>query len=178
VEVGVKLVSSLTLNAAALWACAGPARATGIETFRRGFELCVVARDANEPGVCHASSRSGRTLLVTLPALLSSSDVQRAMAVTKSSWYVLSGSHRTSTLRLKLKPERLRRAEMAFDRVVGLGEQVALLIDGEAVGILVFQHPPQGNEIVIDSSFFSDGTEKEKELETRRLAAQINSTLY
>jgi len=173
----MKLLSLLGPNMEALWACGGYGRETTAETFRRGFELCVVAHDAHGEGVSRALSTTGAALLVSLPALLSSSDVKRAKAVTKSSWYVLSGSHRTSTLLLKLKPETMGRVHQAIDRVVHRGDQVAILLDGEIVGVLVFQHALNGGEIAIDASFFSDGTEKEKELETRRLAQQINATL-
>lgn len=174
----MKLMSSFMLNTAALWACTGYGHGAAVESFRRGFELCVVARDANRQGVCCASSASGRALLINLPALLSSSDLKRAKAVSKSSWYVLSGSHLTSTLLLTLKPDAAVRVQAAIERVIGCGDQVAILLHGEIIGVLMFSHSIDGGEIAIDASFFSDGTEREKELEARQLARQIKATLY
>lgn len=174
----MKLVSSLLVNTAALWACAASGHGSTAETFRRGFELCVVARDANEGRVTQAISRQGQSLLIKLPAVLSSADLKWAKAVTKSTWFVLSGSHLASTLRLKLKPAAVAGFQATLDRVIGGGDQIAILLNGEVVGVLVFTHRLAADEIAIDASFFSDGTEEEKESDTQQLAQQIKSTLY
>lgn len=174
----MKLMSSLMPDPSSLWGCSVYNHETSGETFRRGFELCVVARDSAEVTVTKTVSATGDTFLVNLPAALSSSDVSRARAVTKSSWYMLSGSHRTSTLLLKLKSGPAARFRSILAKVVSRGDQIAILLNGEVIGVLMFHHQLTGDEIAIDASFFSDGTEKEKELDTRNLAQQINSTLY
>lgn len=175
----MKLVSSPIINSEipTPWVHCEDRTAAG-EIFRPGFELCVVALDADGDGVYRASSAMGRSLLVNLPAIISSSDLKQAKAATENSWYVLSGGHHSSTLLLKLKSGAVARAQKAVERVVARGEQVAILLDGEIVGVLVFQNSLTGSEIAIDASFFSEGTEKEKGLETRRLAQQINATLF
>jgi len=174
----MKMMSSLMLNAVAFWGCSAWGRETTTETFRRGFELCVVSSDAGDQTVSRAVSRSGAPLFVHLPAALSSSDLKKAKAVTKSSWYVLSGSHRTSTLLLKLKSAAVSQFQESIHQAVSRGDKVAILLNGEVIGILMFERRPTGDELAIDASFFSEGTENEKEIETRHLAQQINSTLY
>ena len=174
----MKMMSSITLNTVAPWGCNAWAREPTTETFRRGFELCVVARDAANGNVSAVASSTGDTVLINLPAALSSSDLKRVRAITKSSWYVLSGSHRTSTLLLKLKPSASARFQATLGGVISHGDQVAMLLNGEVIGMLLFQRQLTGEEIAIDASFFSEGTEKEKETVTRSLARQISSTLY
>jgi hypothetical protein len=174
----MKLMSSVLLDPSSLWGCTAYSHETSVETFRRGFELCVVARDSTEATVTKAVSSTGDAFLINLPAALSSSDVSRARAVTKSSWYMLSGSHRTSTLLLKLKSGPAAHFRSILAEVISRGGQIAILLNGEVIGVLMFNHQLTGDEIAIDASFFSDGTEKEKESDTRNLALQINSTLY
>jgi hypothetical protein len=175
----MKMMSSLMLNAVAFWGCSAWGReSTATETFRRGFELCVVSNDSGDQTVSRALDRSGTPFFVHLPSALSSSGLKKAKAVTKSSWYVLSGSHRTSTLLLKLKPAAVSEFHEAITQVVSRGDKVAILLNGEVIGILMFERQPAGDELAIDASFFSEGTENEKEIETRNLAQQINSTLY
>lgn len=173
----MKTMSSLMLDTEALPGCCAWDREPTTEIFRRGFELCVVARDDGEGTVVPAASSIGTDVLVSLPAVLSSSDLTRATAVTKSAWYVLSGSHRTSTLSLKLRPGAAARFQVAVGEMIGRGDRVALLLDREVVGVLRFQHALTGDELAIDASFFCEGTEREKEACTRSFARQINSTL-
>lgn len=171
-------MSLLLVNTATLWACSAIGHENPIRNFRPGFELCVVARDAAADNVAPAVGRNGQTLLVQLPALLSSSDLKRVKAVTKSAWYLLSGNHRSSTLLLELKAAAIAGFRAALDRVISRGDQVAILLNGEGVGVLMFNHPLADDQIAIDASFFSDGSEREKEAATRDLAEQIKSTLY
>src|SRR6195952_1802942 len=126
----MKMMSSLMLNAVAFWGCSAWGREiTTTETFRRGFELCLVSSDAGDQTVSRAVSRSGTPFFVHLPAALSSSGLKKAKAVTKSSWYVLSGSHRTSTLLLKLKPAALSEFHEAIAQVVNRGDKIAILVN-------------------------------------------------
>ncbi len=171
-------MSSLLVNTTTLWACTAVGHINSGETFRRGFELCLVAHDPGESGVARVHHRTGQSLLVRLPAAISSSDLKRAKAITKGSWYMLSGNPLTSTLLLKLRSRAVAGFRATLDRVISRGDQIALLLHGEAVGVLMFNRPLAKDEIAIDASFFSDGTEKEKESDTRHLADQINSTLY
>ena len=171
-------MSLLLVNTATLWACSAIGWENPVRTFRPGFELCVVVRDANEDKVAPAIVRNGQSLLVQLPALLSSSDLKRVRAVTKSSWYLLSGNHRSSTLLLQLKAAAVVSFRAALDRVISRGDRIAILLNGEGVGVLMFNHPLTEDEIAIDASFFSDGTQKEKEAATHDLAERIKSTLY
>ncbi len=57
------------------------------------------------------------------------------------------------------------------------GDRFAILLGGEAIGTMIGQFQLEGSAFAIDASFFSAGTEREKERETRTLARQINAAL-
>ena len=61
-------------------------------------------------------------------------------------------------------------ASRVFDRL-------AIVVNGEVVGVLMPLRPLTSDEFTIDASFFSSGTEEEKASDTRVLAQQIKSTL-
>lgn len=167
---------SLLLNFAFL-GCAISAQAIASDSNGNTFELCTVARDQESDVVSRRVSRGSATLLVKLPPVLSSHDLKRAKAVTKSSWSILSGGHRSSSLVLTLKPEAVLQFQKAIDSAIRRDERLAIVLHGEVLGILLVQHSIPGEDFEIDGSFFSQGTPEEKERETQTLAREINSTL-
>lgn len=173
----MKILRSMLLNVAALLGCAGWSRDSAGQSQHGGLEFCIVSRAPGTDVESRLVTGTDNTLLVNLPPAISSFDLKQARAATSSSWYLLSGNHRTSTLLLSLKPEAQARVQAAIRSVIDRGDRLAILLDGEVIGVLVLSHQLEGAEIAIDASFFSAGTEKEKEVETRTLARKINATL-
>ena len=73
-----------------------------------------------------------------------------------------------------MKPEAVAGFQAGVSRAIARGDRIAILSQGEIHGVLWILHPVSGTEFTIDSSFFSSGTEAEKETDTRTLAREIN----
>lgn len=111
------------------------------------------------------------------PPLLSSADLAGARAVTRSAWYVLSGRHSRSQVVLRVRPESLARWHEAARLAVSRGSRVAVVLNGKTVAVMMLTQAPADAELVIDASFFSTGTERDKAREATALARTISAGL-
>ncbi|MEP6765093.1 MAG: hypothetical protein ABJB66_12310 [Gemmatimonadaceae bacterium] len=146
---------TLALVTGVLFACTTP-DATPVT-----FELCTVNPDSS----------------FVRPAMLSGADLSSVKAVSKSAWYVLSGSHTQSKIILTIRPERVKDWLLATRFAVQEGSRIAIVIDGKSIGQLMWMKPPEGNELEIDASFFSSGNEDSKLDATKALAKRIKASM-
>lgn len=144
---------------AGLLGCAGHEAALPAHSVT--FELCVVGPDGAP----------------THPPLLSGGDLTGVKAVTRSAWYVLSGRHSTSQVRLTVRPEAMARWQEGLRRAVSRGDRLALVLDDKVLGVMMVQQAPTDPEFAIDAGFFSTGTEKDKARDATDFARKIHGSL-
>lgn len=111
------------------------------------------------------------------PPLLTTADLSAAKAETKSAWYVLSGAHKSSKIVLTVKPESLDRWLSSISAAARRGDRVVIIIDGKSIGTMVLMQTPTRADFEIDASFVSSGTESERAVAVKELAAGITNGL-
>ncbi|MEO7997839.1 MAG: hypothetical protein ABI852_10365 [Gemmatimonadaceae bacterium] len=111
------------------------------------------------------------------PPLLTAGDLSDVKAVTRSAWYVLSGSHKSTAIILTVKPQSLDRWLNAIRAAARRGARVAIVVDGRSVGTMVLMQTPTGAEFEIDAAFFSSGTESDRANAARKLASAIKKSV-
>ncbi len=143
------------------------------------FELAVVPRDPDSTMATRQLPGGSGPVMVVEPPLLSGADLLKVRAVSQSKWYVLSGSHSTTTIVLTLKPDAAIRLAAALDRAVALADNLALVVDGQVIGVMggQLQQGLDQNQLSIDAAFFSTGTQAGRKADAKALARQIQASI-
>lgn len=141
------------------------------------FELATVARTVDSMTGSRPDRQTGDSIPLVEPPLLTTADLLRARSVTRSKWYLLSGSQSTTTLILTLKRTSADRLSRDLDRAVAQGDNLALIVDGQVIGNLFGQVQKllEQDQLTIDAGYFSAGTPAERKAEATRLARQIQA---